>query len=294
VTSAMQHLARRDRVALLRALSAAVAADFDAHIASQSRVDESAIQAALVAFRKHLGLKPEDRSEKARARLLSAFNEAIIDATLESADVEEVRQRVGQRGLLPPARYDIQFEPRFGEASGEYFRDTSIVSRAVAQADSVDHLTPPSDHRTSTTFSLFFKQINASHLPNAYGLLVSAGRHGATLTIVSAWRVFYDEVAVAPRTPPLSVLSAFLDRFGLDVLMNGDRVRMVRYARMPVDRSSGDSTLAVVAGPSPANKILAEGVTRTLPGGREQESAMAYVVNLDLYEASLRRHGIRW
>src|ERR1700730_2820246 len=104
----------REVEAILAKLSASILPNPGIEPSVQEQLLDPKLQTELMnEIRLRLGLRRDDDSSKAKARLYRFLAEELTKAALADVDVLEVKTRLGQRGGLSPDLYKIKFSPYF-------------------------------------------------------------------------------------------------------------------------------------------------------------------------------------
>jgi hypothetical protein len=215
------------------------------------------------------------------SRLASVLSDSMSSAVLSSANLQEVRNRAGRRGTLPPSLYHLQFTRHFHAQKDLLSIRESYVERAVQQADMVQHLSPSGFPENGLYVSLFVKTPTQRQLPN-HTLLIRADRIGAELFIGDAFYLFHDAFHWNDLSSPLSMLFAFLDAFSLPIVLDEkpEKIILDRQLTFP---DNGIVKLRMVDN-SIFNIVGKPGDTITI--------TLAYGFNQGRYADYLKAHGI--
>jgi hypothetical protein len=121
-------------------------------------------------------------------------------------------------------------------------------------------------------------------------LLVQTRREGDLQTVVSAWRVYHEDVDLHSVTKPIELLRAFVDKYGIEFSIADDsrKRKFVLYENIPIAQ---DRTTEVFKLPQPEKRAFEWcNVFRRSKG--ELEIAVAYAIDVTRYAEDLRRHGV--
>lgn len=253
-----------------------------AEASASEHADMAIVHRVLSEARKHLKVGDDDSAATVR-RLASFLARELSSAVIPEDEIGSVRGRLGAKGLLANSQYQIIFTSHFDQSEGLNNVRRSHVQSAIAHADMTEHILPTKpDTQLGALTSLFF-QTPPVKKGVAYSLLIKCDRADAALFVQDAFRIYHDEVNLAGATSAGEVLARFLEKFGLDIDLNGERARFFRSK--VIHGKPGDVvTLTHADGTVVRHKI---------PDDGRIELALAYSVSDAAYAAQLVRHGIR-
>ncbi|HEV7858387.1 MAG TPA: hypothetical protein VGO91_07130 [Pyrinomonadaceae bacterium] len=242
-------------------------------------------------LRVHLRLKRNDNSPRALGKLYGALSEEMAKLALKGVDLNVVKARLGQQGSLSPSQYVIKFTVtfvRFGEKCGI---SRQQVESALRKPDAVEHLRPEHfgfDLEKAT--SLFLKTQTTTSAPSGlYHLLILTDRHGYTLDVLNAWRVYPSDVDLSTATTPLDVFRAFVETFGTTFRIGDKEKKLFMYEKLPIQT---DEEMVKI------NTL--QGVERLIQGqvvgqfnNEMFEVVISYQIDYANYTESLRKHGLK-
>jgi len=259
-------------------------------------------------LRHKLKLSEDDESPRAKTEIFNKLSSEISKYALKSADIRQIKARLGARGDLPPGSYEIDINQTIRANAASRGIRPSHIEDALHAPDSVQHL---SSQLHDFRVSLFVKLIGSGK--DAFSLFAVALRDGDTLRVYDALRVYHADVEIERATEPLAVLRALLNRYGLPVqigpqsgllLLN----KVFSFTGTPKDLND----LVVIAGRSarefkPTYQRESEFSYHAYAGGRDfhalilsknksmlnvVEIGIAYAFDLRKYDEDLRRHGV--
>jgi len=252
-----------------------------APMAALTDVDYEIVERVLAEARARLKLG-KDGSAKSISRLAEFLAYELSNTLIPNDESEEIRARIGSKGFLPTSLYRMEFTPKFDAGVDFYQVSRNHIRNAVLHADMTEHLMSEIVAGDDTPFgSLFFFTPPIKKGP-AYSILIKADRIGARLLIDEAYRVYHDEIRLVDAGSPLEILRRFLDKFGLDIELNGERSRLI--IRKVIYATAGQViTLVHGDGSRIAHKCENDGPV---------EVVLAYSVSDGLYAEQLMRHGV--
>jgi len=230
---------------------------------------------------------------------LPRLSKEISEIALSNADTQEIKGRLGQKGLLPTGSYTIGFESYPKDNSERFGIRNSHVNDAIKRPDLSQHLLPEMlvESPRFEAFSLFIKTHTAREPIDTFSLLVFACRSMAHLDVIDAWRVYHSEVDLSHATTPLDVLKAFTEKYGYPITkagLDGVSQKFVLYARVPLRDTVTANTLAyeyfVVAQEKPGDAKSDRRYWFFRQEGNELQIAFAFVLNIVQYQRDLENH----
>jgi hypothetical protein len=119
-------------------------------------------------------------------------------------------------------------------------------------------------------------------------LLVVTRQRRNDLRVHDAWRLYLSDMNLGRTRSACDVLSAFLDRYGLDVQLGTESRRLFLPCRVPMGPVGNASVR--IAGADPRAGVHALEVVRLVPERLEIEVGIAFAVNEPAMRADLARH----
>lgn len=221
-------------------------------------------------------------SDQLIANLTEELSREMSEWTLAGVNLTEVRARAGERGSLTVGLYEILFSPHFERNSPLFSIKQSYVVRAIINASATEHLSPQVV-KSAMAISLFIQTPRVKGSP--YSLLIKCNRIGPLLAVEDALYLFHDTFDLREAVTPKMALIAFVERFGVPILL-GDDIRGNPLhnvvAKFPED---GSLTIGNVLG---ANQVKFSGEP-----GSQFEVIMAYAIDQHKYAGYLMAHGIK-
>jgi hypothetical protein len=228
---------------------------------------------------------------EARGRVFSVLAQELSNYALKSANLDEIKARLGARGDLRPDSYKIEIPPVILELQKRGIRSNQIRS-AISEPSAVEHLSWNGfDQADETLLSIFAKTTGPVNAAHSFTLLVEAQRQNATLKVLTAWRVYNSDILWPSPATPLTLLKAFVDAFGVPFAVgNGQPTKFVLYERIPLPEKPSSTNLVIMHS-LPLHPFEAHQMFRIDPQGYA-EVAIAYVIDLTIYHSALTRQGI--
>jgi hypothetical protein len=245
-----------------------------------------------------LGVDPGDRSRQTVAKVLKLLADELYGITLQGVDEASVRGRVGQRGLLPPDLYRVDFTPEFDELwaplSGVSKREIADV---VSAPDQVEHVLRVADPGTQLALSWCTKYVGAPQVNAAFTLLVESRRQADEHYVTAVWRVYHSEVSRSEGLSPLATLRRFLSVYGIPFRVPNSSMEtlllMYDAFLIPGGQPTGpQSLMQFFTLGRRSDHIVGSQEFRVSPLGALQ-IAIAYFVDAGKYQDHLRQHGVR-
>jgi hypothetical protein len=226
-----------------------------------------------------------------RGRVLSVLAQELSGYALQSANLDEIKARLGARGELRSDYYKIEIPPVIKELQKRGIQRNHI-ERALRQPSAVEHLSKNGfDQKDELLLSIFVKDIGSSSDARRFTLLVQTQRKGATQTILSAWRIYHSDIEWPAHATPLSILKSFVQVFGLSFKVgDGPLTKFVLYQRIPVPKDVERTNLISIQNPERHDLVAQQWLRIDSEGFAEV--AIAYVIDMTTYGATLKRHGV--
>jgi hypothetical protein len=226
-----------------------------------------------------------------RGRVFSVLAEELSSYALRSSNIEEIKARLGTRGVLRSDYYKIEIPPAIRELRKQGIRPNHIEN-AMRQPSAVEHFYQESFESTDEPLiSLFAKTIGSLTDPRGFTLLVESQRKGATQTVLGAWRIYHSDIQWPPRATPLAILKAFVEAFGVTFTVgDGPPTKFVLYQRIPVRSDRKEINLLNFQNRD-RHELKAYQLLRVNSEG-DAEVAIAFMIDMTTYQASLSRHGV--
>src|SRR6266403_745210 len=179
-------------------------------------------QQILDEVRRKLRIGPADNSPEARTRMLSYIS-AALSSLLKGTNTEEVKQRLGQRGELPPRQYKIKFPADFFNFKKGLAIRPSHVEEALTSPSAVQHLS--ARNVTATQGRLpsvsFYSRVHVDRKGAPFSLIVLSIRIKDVQNVYSAWRIYHDDIEMPASYSPLAVFEAFVHEYGDELSIGG-------------------------------------------------------------------------
>ena len=193
-------------------------------------------------FRRKILAKFDPSKPHDKARIFELLSKEISNAAFARVKKNEVKARVGQKGLLRADSYNIKLSQSFKKLSMPYGIRQSHVEDALYRPDAVEHLLPsdfgqPSDQ---VAFSLYLKSTKVQQLRNAFTLIVVSHRVGAVQNVTAAWRIYHSEIDLSHSRRPLDAWKDFAERYGVQITVGSVTAKFVIYEKIPIIGSKTD------------------------------------------------------
>lgn len=226
--------------------------------------------------------------------LLVALSNEIIDFGLQDASDSLILTRLGQKGLIQPGEYDLQFHESFHDYIGRFGIRKNHVALAVREADRFEHHKPQIEVTDSDFyFSLFTKTYSGKDAEQQFTIIVDAIRRGKVLLVQRTWKAFHDLLEPRRLNSPMEFLKRFLEIFGEDLILGKNPpTRYIQYESFVVD-SPPDASVSILAFRHPGQADLDIKQNIRPSGVGVIEVANTYAVNITKYSDSFKKHGIR-
>ncbi|HEX6046845.1 MAG TPA: hypothetical protein VFZ22_20300 [Pyrinomonadaceae bacterium] len=233
-----------------------------------------------------LKLSPSDQSEAGKAELLEYLAKEMSRAALSNADIEEIKERVGQRGDLRPGLYKIKIPDDARKLAAERFISIGEIRDAVERPDEVEHLLPERFGVNGEAVSLYSQKWVTEKSGELSQLLVLTRRKGYKQTVLDVIRVYESDVDLSNATTPLEMLRAFIEVYG-QVQQIGERAeKFFLYETIPFVGNHADVIKLPTEpeGETTISKFFCKFSFTSV------EVAIAYTILERKYRSDLRKH----
>lgn len=227
-----------------------------------------------------------------RGRVFSVLAQELSGYALQSANLDEIKTRLGNRGELRSDYYKIEMPPSIRVLQKRGIRP-SHIERAIRQPSAVEHFSQSGfDPQGEQLLSMFAKIIGSPADARAFTLLVETRRKGATQMVLTAWRIYHSDIKWPARVTPLLILQAFVEAFGLRFQVGGaPETKFLLYQRIPVAKNRESTNLIAITNPE-RHDFAVQNLLKINSDGYV-EVAIAYVIDMTAYGAALNRHGVK-
>ena len=183
-----------------------------------------------------------------KPRVFQRLSKEISNATFSQVREEDVKTRLGQKGLLREDYYKIELSDQFNKEFTRFGVRPTYAVEALRSPGAVEHLLPNHFGQSSDqpSFSLYLKTPPVRRSADSFSLMVLSMRKGAVQTVLNAWRVYHSDVNLSPPRRPLDVMIAFADRYGLPITVGSKTEKFILYEKFPVKGILSE----VIKGPS--------------------------------------------
>ncbi len=245
----------------------------------------------LAEIREKLKIPLQDQSQESKARILVFLSRELSAKLLTKERSGSARSRLGQKGVLRPDQYEIDYSPSFvREFTSLFGVRRSHVEDAVHRPDYFDHLSPSTlAIDSNNAASLWAKAVaDDGKMKSKSTLLVEARREGFRQIVDGAWRIFHADVNLDGTSTALEIFTRFINRFGLLIELPGCEPQKL-VLRQHI-RHEPDQLPFKVLNPLQHESVTKLSVQRE--SETELEAILVYAVDLTAYSDSLRTNGL--
>lgn len=255
------------------------------------KIDSNLQEALFNEIRIRLGLRKNDNSPEALAKIHRLLAEEMSRRALSRAKEQEARARIGDRGDLPASLYDIKFPEIFDQQPFLKAIPRFLIEDSMKAPDSVQHLNPEEFGSTADTqFSLYLKSSTHRVIPEPFYILTTSMRKGYSQTAMGAWILFASELKSAKSLLPLDALRAFVDVYGVTIHINSKSSKFFLYESVPF---MVNERTPLIRFEDEKKDFYSSMMVRVNNEKRVVEIAIAYVIDLQKYTETMKRHGFR-
>lgn len=171
-------------------------------------------QRILEETRRHLSIRPEDRSTKAMGLLFGFLANEMSSYALRGVDITVVKKRLAQQGDLPLEQYQFELHHTFANLMRETDMSLTDMKEVIQRNDAVEHILQWDEHDPNSAIaSLYLKMYNRPQ--NPFVVLVDAEHKGDVIEVNAGWRIYSSEIDLSQVNSPQDVLRAFLGVYGI-------------------------------------------------------------------------------
>jgi hypothetical protein len=198
----------------------------------------------------------------------------------------EVLARMGSAGELPLAVYEIIQTKDFRNYCDAFGVSRNNIEEAIKRPDDYQHLLTEGIPADARDMSLFMKGVFSREVKKRHWLLVQCHRLGSKQTATTAWRLYPDEVDLKEAREPLDALRAFVNQFGIPIVVGDKHGLFVEPQTFP----AGVPVKVDWTG-APKEHFLSS-IQITTPEGLFR-IGVTYCIDLGKYRTALKAHGVR-
>ncbi|MQA91449.1 MAG: hypothetical protein GEU90_14685 [Gemmatimonas sp.] len=239
-----------------------------------------------------LKLLEEDDSPEAISRLLNYLTQELLHEALPPEREREARWRLGSKGLLPSAAYEIRFDRRY---KGVFNLARDRVTTAIRNSEAHEVVWSASDEDAAegkNTLLVFTKEVTSRNGGLSYDLVL-AGRDRDRLIVDGAFEVFPAGLRLGPYPGPLNLFEAFVEAFGVPISIPGrvpqKLILDATYSLPPSKRSLTDADMLNQLAPRLRTEAWQIASIRISPLGVVQVGYL-FCIDLGKYKKSLEGH----
>lgn len=214
------------------------------------------------------------------------FNE-LRASVYGNSEIKNVRERVGQKGLLRTDLYDIKFNESFLSRSAKMGVSKDIATQIISHPLAVEHIFPEKEGLTQVDSHSLFTGFHPSY-PGSL-VVVLAIRKLATLSVNGAWLMFLEDMNLAEPLPPVAMLKAFANFYGVMLRAGESESRFIYQTSVPM--KIGEQQF-VIEWTNPTGGAID---TRfSFAAGMGQANiALAFAIEVERYLADLKKRKVR-
>jgi hypothetical protein len=291
----LEPLSAREVQSALAAATSALLPDPGVATESRAQPSQDVIARILEESRNALGIEMGDESIESRTQLLEFLSDELIKSVLANANEKEIKNRLGASGDLRDDLFTVSLTKDRADNFAKLGIHAPQITDAVRYPDRVQHL-QPEEVRTPglDPISIVLQLPKPLSRNDPYSLLVLTTRKGGNQVVDDAFRIYHSEIAITETTSPLAALRAFLDRYGLWVVVgNHSPTKLSVYEVVPFDPRVGVTPVRLVEEPTLDRAFYLVARIRQSQHLHVIEVAMAYAVDLRRYTKDLNKHGVR-
>lgn len=230
---------------------------------------------------------PSNRDEVFQTALLQKLvAKELRDNLIDGSKLSDIRDRVGQKGLLSPSQYVVSFEAQFINLNITMGVSKDLAQSAISNPIRVEHLFPDDQGLYGIeTHSIFTGSVPGR---SDCCVVILALRRNATLSVEGGWLVFYKDVGVDPVATPVDTLKALALRYGCPVTAGTASGKFILLATSQVEPHQNRDMVKF----EPGGGYFDFRASFRINYGK-LDIALAFAIDIGEYMADLKRHGVK-
>lgn len=226
---------------------------------------------------------PTSKLEVVQRMLLNELRASVVDHT----QIKNVRERVGQKGLLRTDLYDIRFSQSFLDLNVTMGVSKDLVINTIHKPLAVEHIFPEKEGLTQVDSHSIFTGLHPRH-ENCV-VVILAIRKFATLTVDGAWLMFLSDMHLFEPQSPVQMLKAFACHYGVPLKVEQEESHFIYQSSFAIESGNGSVEVQTI---NPAGLTIDARFSFSTSWGQVQ-IALAFAIRLVDYIADLKKHGVR-
>lgn len=236
-------------------------------------------------MRRELRIPHDDQSASSQQKLFRFLNTQLRETLLKPQEIKEIKERVGEKGVLRPDLYKIQFQDTFEEISQKFGVTKDAARHAVLHSTMTEHLLPEMFGQENGQGKSLFVESKDGKDPHS--LLIQCDRKKDVLSIGDGWLIYHGDVDVSKARSPVGLLGAFVEKYGINIrVAGGPETKFLLYESF--ENIALDQKLEFAHDPS-SNLFTTFSFRRS---GTKLEVALAFVIDMARYAEDLEKHGV--
>lgn len=246
----------------------------------------------LTEIRELLKISSDDFSDLARAKIYKYIASELTQLALPSSNIKSVRQRVGQKGVLNPSLYQIQYAKSYKALAKQIEFRTNEIEATINSPEMYDHFFDMNDE--GSQISLFTRTFFSRSYKKRYQLLVFGLRKGATIQVLNAWYLFSRDSSSYQPDSAIGLMKFMLDDYGLEMnFIIDNSIGKLFYSKVftSVNIPKIDNLIQLPPESKVNSYVFVFGATNSV--AQESVLGMAFTVDMTKYLRDLRANGVR-
>lgn len=157
----------------------------------------------------------------------------LRDNLISNSDIGNIRDRIGQKGLLSSSLYKISFRDQFLNLNVPMGVSKALVEQAILRPTGVEHLFPRENGILGLEEHSLFTGVVPGHDDGC--VLVLTVRHNAQLFVDGAWLVFFEDVGIDPTASPVTALKALALKYGSPTIAGNSREKFILFETFDIE-----------------------------------------------------------
>jgi hypothetical protein len=264
----------------------------------ESGTNQEFAEAVLKEIRDTLHISKEDFSMQTQSKIFSFLSEEMSAATLNEANLREIRNRLAKKGDLHPSQYEVKVyeNPSSILALGE--RESHLIE-AVKHPDNVIHLESKYvSEELAMYFTISTKLVIPQRIEDKFLLIVISLRKNNIQQVLTGVRIYDSEISLDAIVDPLDALKKFMNTYGFTIKAGDAVSKLILNELVKVDDSllhiQPEDIIRSIEGDGDARCLSFGILTASRFRGANNETVielvLGFLINIEKYFITFQEH----
>lgn len=209
----------------------------------------------------------------------------LRDNILAGANIRNIRDRIGQKGLLSQSLYEVSFRQQFLKLNVQMGVSKALAERTILHPSKVEHLFIEEKGISGLDEnSLFTGPVQGR---SDCCVVILAIRHNAKLSIDGGWIVFFEDVGIDSSASPVEVLKAFANTYGCITTAGKTKEKFILLETFNLEPHESKGRVFFETGGKPSDVRTSFAISHGI-----LKVALAFAIDLISYTTDLKKRGI--